>query len=72
VISRRGLALKRIVELIPAQPDHRCLNHLPALENPASERTAKCLFDGIAPLLPGLSAVTVWESDAPRCARRRR
>jgi 6-pyruvoyltetrahydropterin/6-carboxytetrahydropterin synthase len=62
--------IKRIVEPILAGLDHCCLNELPGLENPTSELIAKYLFEKIAPLLGGLSAVTVWESDASRCTYR--
>jgi 6-pyruvoyltetrahydropterin/6-carboxytetrahydropterin synthase len=62
--------IKRTVEPILAELDHRCLNELPGLENPTSERIAKHLYDKIAPMLPGLSAVTVWESDTSRCTYR--
>jgi 6-pyruvoyltetrahydropterin/6-carboxytetrahydropterin synthase len=50
--------------------DHYYLNEVPGLENPTSELLAKYLWDRLRPALPGLSAVTVWESDTSRCVYR--
>jgi 6-pyruvoyltetrahydropterin/6-carboxytetrahydropterin synthase len=50
--------------------DHHTLNEVPGLENPTSELLAKYLWDRLRPALPGLSAVTVWESDTSRCVYR--
>jgi len=59
--------IKRIVEPVLNELDHRCLNELPGLENSTSERLCEYLWRRIAPSLPGLSAVAVWESQASRC-----
>ena len=50
--------------------DHRTLNDVPGLENSTSELLAKFLWDRLRPVLRGLSAVTVWESDTSRCVYR--
>jgi 6-pyruvoyltetrahydropterin/6-carboxytetrahydropterin synthase len=62
--------IKRAVDPILAELDHHCLNDLPGLDNPTSERIAKYFFDKIAPLLPHLAAITVWESRTSRCVYR--
>jgi len=62
--------IKRAVEPVLSELDHRCLGDIPGLENSTSEVLAKYLWDRIAPALPGLSAVTVWESEASRCVYR--
>jgi len=62
--------IKRLVEPIIEALDHRCLNDIPGLENPTSELLAKYLWDRIAPVLKGVSAITVWESETSRCTYR--
>ena len=62
--------IKRTVEPILNELDHHCLNDIPGLENSTSEHIARHLWDRIAPALPGLSAVAVWESDTSRCIYR--
>jgi 6-pyruvoyltetrahydropterin/6-carboxytetrahydropterin synthase len=44
------------------QLDHACLNDLPGLDNPTSERLASWLWDRLQPQLPGLSWITVHET----------
>jgi 6-pyruvoyltetrahydropterin/6-carboxytetrahydropterin synthase len=47
-------------------PDHQCLNtcYLPGiLRLPTAERLAEVLYRLLAPLLPGLKSLTIWESD---------
>ncbi|NIC40571.1 6-carboxytetrahydropterin synthase [Aquabacterium sp. A08] len=44
------------------QLDHACLNDLPGLENPTSEVMSGWLWRQLAPQLPELSAVTVYET----------
>jgi len=53
-----GRACRPLVD----QLDHVCLNDLPGLENPTSERLARWLYDRLAPLLPGLCQVSVQET----------
>ena len=61
-----GRAVAPIIE----QLDHHFLNDIPALANPTSETIARYLWERISPQLPGLSGVTVWESDTSRCVYR--
>ncbi len=44
------------------QLNYGCLNDLPGLENPTSELLASWLWARIAPQLPGLSTITVYET----------
>jgi 6-pyruvoyltetrahydropterin/6-carboxytetrahydropterin synthase len=62
--------IKRIVDPIIAELDHRYLNKIPGLENSTSELMAAWLFNRIRPALSGLSAITVWESDNSRATYR--
>jgi 6-pyruvoyltetrahydropterin/6-carboxytetrahydropterin synthase len=52
------------------QLDHRTLNDVPGLENPTSEMLCVWLWKRLAPLLPGLSAITVHETCTARCTYR--
>ena len=75
VDDRRGWVIdfgdiKKVVEPIVSELDHRCLNDIPGLENSTSEMIGKYLWDRIAPALKGLSGITVWESDTSRCIYR--
>jgi 6-pyruvoyltetrahydropterin/6-carboxytetrahydropterin synthase len=45
-----------------AELDHACLNDLPGLENPTSEMLSRWLWQRLAPALPALSWVTVYET----------
>jgi 6-pyruvoyltetrahydropterin/6-carboxytetrahydropterin synthase len=45
-----------------AMLDHACLNDLPGLENPTSERLASWIWERLHPTLPELSWVTVYET----------
>ena len=63
-------AIRDVVEPILNELDHRLLNEIPGLANSTSENLARYLWDRIAPSMPKLSAVTVWESDASRCVYR--
>ncbi len=47
---------------LQAQLDHACLNELAGLENPTSEMLSSWLWARLLPQLPGLSAVTVYET----------
>lgn len=44
------------------QLNYGCLNDLPGLANPTSERLASWLWERLAPQLPGLATVTVYET----------
>ena len=62
--------IKRAVEPVLGELDHRCLNDIPGLSNSTSELMCTYLWGRIAPSLPGLSAITVWESDTSSCIYR--
>lgn len=47
--------------------DHRYLNEVPGLENPTSENLAKWIWDALAPKLPHLAQITVFETCDSRC-----
>lgn len=64
--------IKRAVDPVMDVLDHQFLNDVPGLENCTAELIAKYIWDRIAPALAGLTAVTVWESDAARCIYRGR
>ena len=49
------------------QLDHHCLNEVPGLENPTSERLAVWIWDRLRPALPALSAVVVHETCTSGC-----
>lgn len=50
--------------------DHRLLNDIPDLENPTSERLCQYLWQRLRDALPGLSAITVYETIDSRCTYR--
>ena len=59
--------IKRVVEAVLDELDHRNLNDIPGLANSTSEMLGEYLWRRIAPDLPGLSAITIWESETSRC-----
>jgi len=59
--------IKRVVEAVLDELDHRHLNEIPGLENSTSEMLGGYLWRKIIPDLPQLSAITIWESDTSRC-----
>ena len=62
--------IKQIVNAELDQLDHHTLNEIPGLENSTSEMLGTYLIGKLGPQLPGLSAVTIWESDSSRCTVR--
>jgi len=64
-----GLIVSAVGPIIE-QLDHRLLNEIAGLENSTSERIAGYIWERVRPLLPGLSALTIWESDTARCVYR--
>jgi 6-pyruvoyltetrahydropterin/6-carboxytetrahydropterin synthase len=50
--------------------DHRYLNEIDGLENPTSEVLAQWIWQRLAPVLPGLAAVTVRETCTSGCTYR--
>ena len=49
------------------QLDHHYLNDIKGLENPTSEILARWLWDHLAPSLPQIERVTVFETNDARC-----
>ncbi len=50
-----------------AELDHNYLNDIPGLENPTSEFLARWVWNRLAPKLPGLARVTIFETCDARC-----
>lgn len=50
------------------QLDHQCLNEVPGLENPTSERLAMWIWERLRPGLPALSRVEVHETCTSACS----
>ncbi|MEQ9556652.1 MAG: 6-carboxytetrahydropterin synthase [Rhodospirillales bacterium] len=59
--------LKREIDAVLAEVDHRYLNDLPGLDNPSTERLCGYLRDRLAARLPGRVAVDLWENPAVGC-----
>jgi len=64
--------MDRAVQPVIEELDHRLLNDIAGLENPTSERLCHYLWQRLSPALPGLSALTVWETVDSRCTYRGR
>ena len=65
-----GVDFDRLGELwapLHAALHHACLNDLPGLDNPTSERLAAWLWQRLKPDLPPLSWVTVYETATAGC-----
>ena len=62
--------IRKAAQPVLDELDHRCLNEIPGLANSTSERLAQYLWDRLTAAIPGLSGITVWESDTSRCAFR--
>lgn len=56
-----------IAPLYESHLDHHDLNETTALWSPTSEALAQWLFDRLAPVLPGLVAVTIRETCTAEC-----
>jgi 6-pyruvoyltetrahydropterin/6-carboxytetrahydropterin synthase len=52
---------------VHAELDHNYLNDVPGLENPTSELLSRWLWVRLAPALPSLCRVTVFETCEARC-----
>jgi 6-pyruvoyltetrahydropterin/6-carboxytetrahydropterin synthase len=55
-------SLDRLWAPLQAQLHHACLNDIPGLENPTSERIASWIWERLQPQLEALSWVTVYET----------
>lgn len=62
--------LYEIWKPLEARLDHNYLNEIPGLENPTSEVLAKWIWDELAPRLPFLDLVTLFETCDARCEYR--
>lgn len=59
-------AIEAIVAATIAVIDHRLLNDIDGLQNPTSERLAHWFWARLAPQLPALSRVAIWENPRMR------
>ena len=59
-------ALEAAVEPAIAELDHQLLNEIAGLPNPTAERIGVWLWERLAPRLPGLCQVVVWETETAR------
>ena len=55
-------ALDRCWAPLQQQLDYACLNDLPGLQNPTSERLSSWIWERLKPALPALSWITVFET----------
>lgn len=62
--------LTRAFEPLQRQLDHHCLNDVPGLENPTSERLASWIWERLRPSLPALVEVAVHETCTAGCRYR--
>jgi 6-pyruvoyltetrahydropterin/6-carboxytetrahydropterin synthase len=62
--------LKQAFSPLFEQLDHRCLNEVPGLENPTSERLAEWIWQRLKPTLPQLSKVVIHETCTSGCEYR--
>ena len=60
------MAVKPLID----QLDHHYLNDVPGLENPTSEILAQWIWNALKPRLPGLSQVTIRETETTSCTYR--
>jgi 6-pyruvoyltetrahydropterin/6-carboxytetrahydropterin synthase len=59
--------LDAVWQPLQEQLDHHYLNEIAGLENPTSENLARWLWERLAPKLPELCRVTVYETCDARC-----
>lgn len=62
--------IKAAVQPVVEQLDHHYLNEIEGLENPTSEVLALWIWHKVAPVLAGLSAVTIRETCNTACTYR--
>lgn len=56
--------ISRAYEPLGKRLDHQLLNDIAGLENPTSERLAAWIWAELAPALPGLSRLVVYETQS--------
>jgi 6-pyruvoyltetrahydropterin/6-carboxytetrahydropterin synthase len=59
-----------VMRPIVAQLDHAYLNDIVGLENPTIENMARWFWEKLAPQLPGLYEITLYETPRARCTYR--
>jgi 6-pyruvoyltetrahydropterin/6-carboxytetrahydropterin synthase len=62
--------LDRAVQPLVDALDHRLLNEIEGLQNPTCEHLCSWIWRRLAPVLPQLDAVTIWETNDSRCTYR--
>jgi 6-pyruvoyltetrahydropterin/6-carboxytetrahydropterin synthase len=62
--------IKKAIQPILDDLDHRMLSDVPGLANSTSELIASYIWGRLKANLPLLSAVAVWESETSRCVYR--
>jgi 6-pyruvoyltetrahydropterin/6-carboxytetrahydropterin synthase len=56
--------VRRAFEPLRKRLDHNLLNEIEGLDNPTGERIAAWIWAGLAPALPGLSRLVVYETES--------
>lgn len=59
--------IRKVIDPVQKELDHRVLNEIPGLENPTSENLARWVWERIKPGLPILGEVIVHETCTSRC-----
>ncbi|MBX3387995.1 MAG: 6-carboxytetrahydropterin synthase QueD [Phycisphaeraceae bacterium] len=59
--------MRKIVDPVVEELDHRCLNEVPGLENPTAEAITKWIWDRLKPRLRGLIRIELYETSKCGC-----
>ncbi len=59
--------MRKIVDPVVEELDHRCLNEVPGLENPTAERITKWLWERLKPRLTGMVKIELHETKKCGC-----
>lgn len=59
--------MRKIVDPVVEELDHRCLNEIAGLENPTAERITKWLWDRLKPGLKGMIRIELHETKKCGC-----
>jgi 6-pyruvoyltetrahydropterin/6-carboxytetrahydropterin synthase len=59
--------ISKIAKPIAEELDHSYINEIPGLEDGTSEIMAKWIWDKLAPALPGLYRISVYETETSCC-----